>query len=70
MLYYHCFALDYAIRKVQEKQLGLNLNGTNHLPANADDVNLLGCNMDAISKNTNSVELSTTREATSCGATR
>jgi hypothetical protein len=46
------FALEYAIRKVLENQLGLKLNETHHLLAYADDVNLLGDNIDTTMKNT------------------
>jgi hypothetical protein len=45
------FALEYAVRMVQEKQLELKLNWTARLLVYADDVNLLGDNSYTINKN-------------------
>jgi hypothetical protein len=42
------FTLEYAIRKIQENQEELKLNGTHQLLAYTDDVNLLGDNIDMI----------------------
>jgi hypothetical protein len=46
------FALEYAIKKVQEIQVVLGLYGTHQLLVYADDVYLLDENIDTI-KNTN-----------------
>ena len=45
------FALEYAIMKVQETNLGLDMNGTHHVLAYADDVNLIGDDIRTIERN-------------------
>jgi hypothetical protein len=46
------FVLEYAIRKVQKKQVGLKLNGRHQRLVYADDITLLGDNIDTTKKNT------------------
>jgi hypothetical protein len=49
--------LGFAIRKVQENTAGLKLKRTHQLLAYADDVNLVGGNIDTIKKNTETLSV-------------
>jgi hypothetical protein len=46
------FALEYAIKRVQENQEKLELKVTHQISAYADDVSIAGKNIDTIKKNT------------------
>jgi hypothetical protein len=44
------FALEYFLRRVQENQEGLKLTGTHQIVASADNVNIVGENVDTLKK--------------------
>jgi hypothetical protein len=56
------FALEHSIRKFQENPVQLKLNWTHQLLACADDMNLLGDNIDTVKKHIETL-IDTSKEA-------
>ena len=50
-LFIYLFALEFAIRKVQETNLGLDMNGTRQVLVYADDLNFIGDDIRTIGRN-------------------
>ena len=51
LMQYQKTVLEYAIRKVQDTNLGLDMNGIHQVLAYADDVNLIGDDIRTIERN-------------------
>ena len=53
------FALEYAVRRVQVNQDGLKLNGTHHLLAYADHVNIVRGSIHTVKENAEALVVAT-----------